>query len=278
MRTWLRWLSCKPSELVLEGLAGEVAWLRAENDELRRRLGLNSSNSSRPPSSDGPYDKPKRKPSGLRGRSGCKPGTQPGEPGVTRRQVEVPDESQRVERMPAPVAVAALPMRRCSGCGSGRCSMRRRRHLRGSSSSFVVARVCRCCGGGQYWAGPGLGGGGGCRGPGIAARGVLAARAHHLPCGRAAQAAQRVGRVHRVSGRCRQAGGGVAGAVSGQGALPAAGRRAAVRCSDPGSLTPSAHVLGDPVAERALVDPHYLKPSRACLPRPAREFLPLGFA
>jgi hypothetical protein len=61
----------------LETLVGRLA---AENVELRRRLGSDSSNSSRPPSSDSPYDKPRPRPSGLRGRSGRKPGKQPAEP------------------------------------------------------------------------------------------------------------------------------------------------------------------------------------------------------
>src|SRR6266516_559846 len=80
----------------LEALVGRLV---GENEELRRRLGLDSSNSSRPPSSDSPYDKPKPKPkaSGLRGRSGRRPGKQPGEPGVTRRQVDDPDERVPVE-------------------------------------------------------------------------------------------------------------------------------------------------------------------------------------
>jgi transposase len=63
----------------LEGLAGDLERLRVENAELRRQLGTNSTHTSRPPSSDGLYGKP----SALRGRSGGKPGTQRGEPGVT---------------------------------------------------------------------------------------------------------------------------------------------------------------------------------------------------
>ena len=37
----------------IEALGSENGALRAENAELRRRLGLDSSNSSKPPSSDG---------------------------------------------------------------------------------------------------------------------------------------------------------------------------------------------------------------------------------
>jgi hypothetical protein len=53
--------------------------LSLENVELRARLGMNSRNSSKPPSSDG-YEKPV--PKSRRVRSGKKPGKQPGDPGA----------------------------------------------------------------------------------------------------------------------------------------------------------------------------------------------------
>jgi transposase len=71
--------------------------------ELERQLAASSRNSSRPPSSDG-LDKPS--PKSLRGRSGRKPGGQPGHEGRTLRQVEKPDE------------VVVHEPGACAGCGA----------------------------------------------------------------------------------------------------------------------------------------------------------------
>src|SRR5207344_380848 len=73
-----------------EELIALVAALRAHIAELERQLGLNSSNSSKPPSSDG-LKKPSRVKS-LRERSGKKPGGQQGHKGETLRQVTDPDK------------------------------------------------------------------------------------------------------------------------------------------------------------------------------------------
>ncbi|MDQ7909039.1 IS66 family transposase [Phytohabitans sp. ZYX-F-186] len=85
-------------------LRRENAVLQAENAELRRRSGLNSTNSSKPPSSDG-LDKPP--PASMRGRRGREPGKQPGGTGTALSQVRVPDE--QVDHYPAA----------CGDCGDG---------------------------------------------------------------------------------------------------------------------------------------------------------------
>ncbi|HEX4615079.1 MAG TPA: IS66 family transposase [Stellaceae bacterium] len=71
------------------GLKELITGLQAQLAELQRRLGLDSSNSGKPPSSDG-LKKPPRT-SSLREPSGKPRGGQKGHPGDTLRQVETPD-------------------------------------------------------------------------------------------------------------------------------------------------------------------------------------------
>ena len=102
-------------------LREENAWLRQQNarleeqvarlveriEELERRLGFNSGNSGKPPSSDGlKKPKSKRRTRSLRGKSGRKPGGQPGHKGKTLRRTDHPDRVKN--HVPAS----------CKGCGS----------------------------------------------------------------------------------------------------------------------------------------------------------------
>jgi transposase len=75
--------------------AERITQLQIEIAELRRQLGQNSRNSSKPPSSDSPFAKPA--PKSLRGKSGRKPGGQKGHPGSTLAQVADPDETLQHE-------------------------------------------------------------------------------------------------------------------------------------------------------------------------------------
>jgi hypothetical protein len=78
------------------------AALQARVAELERRLGKDSSNSSRPPSSDGLGKPPASR---RERRGGRKPGKQPGAPGAHLAQVADPDE-----------VVVHRPVV-CEGCG-----------------------------------------------------------------------------------------------------------------------------------------------------------------
>jgi transposase len=85
-------------------LRSQITLLMARIAELERRLGLNSSNSGKPPSSDG-LKKPVRV-SSLREASGQKPGGQKGHPGKTLCRSERPDAT--IDHFPAA----------CTACGA----------------------------------------------------------------------------------------------------------------------------------------------------------------
>ena len=97
-------LSSLPAEVValLASQAARIAELEALVADLRARLGLNSSNSSKPPSSDGPHVKPAppKTPSGKR------PGGQPGHARHERTRRE-------------PTRVIDVKPCTCGRCGSG---------------------------------------------------------------------------------------------------------------------------------------------------------------
>ncbi|MGW3626439.1 DUF6444 domain-containing protein [Streptomyces sp. NPDC000880] len=75
---------------LVEQQAVQVAGLVARVAEPERQLGKDSSNSSKPPSSDAPFAKPAPKQS-SRMRSGRGPGKQDGTAGTTLKRVEDPD-------------------------------------------------------------------------------------------------------------------------------------------------------------------------------------------
>ena len=87
-------------------LTAQVGRLSARVEDLERQARRDSSTSSRPPSSDSPYQK-KGADRSLRERGKRRPGKQPGEPGMTMNLVDDPDE--RLEFPPAA----------CCGCGAG---------------------------------------------------------------------------------------------------------------------------------------------------------------
>lgn len=74
---------------IIEKQREQIAALTARVAELERQLGLNSSNSSKPPSSDGLKKEPRMR--SLREKTGKTSGGQRGHKGETLRQIEMPD-------------------------------------------------------------------------------------------------------------------------------------------------------------------------------------------
>jgi transposase len=87
-------------------LNAQAERLSARVGELERQARRDSSTSSRPPSSDGPYKKRKSGDRSLRERGKRRPGKQPGDPGATMSLVDDPDES------------VDCPPAACCGCGA----------------------------------------------------------------------------------------------------------------------------------------------------------------
>lgn len=151
--------------------------------ELERRLGADSSTSSKPPSSDPPYRKPP--PRSSRRASGRKPGKQPGEPGQTMGLVEDPDE------------VVVCDMSCCGTCGhdlSGApvAGVQRRQVTDVPppppprvTEYQIVARACPNCAAPAKGPAPVAAPARAQYGPGVLARAAELTCAHYLPVGRA---------------------------------------------------------------------------------------------
>jgi transposase len=130
----------------IEKLTATIVELTAKIAELERRLGADSTNSSRPPSSDSPFTKRPAKQRSSRTRSGRKPGKQNGDPGVSRSLSDSPDQ------------VVVITPDRCRGCavplaGAGSTVQERRQvvDLPPVPAPFVteyqrVSVTCPCCG------------------------------------------------------------------------------------------------------------------------------------
>jgi transposase len=127
----------------LERIVGEQA---DEIAELKRRSSADSSNSSRPPSSDEPWSKKPAKKRSSRARSGRKPGKQPGASSSSRNLVDDADDTLEIQP------------ERCQRCdtslaGAEEAGRQRRQVIdaRPAPPPKVteyqrVSKVCPCCG------------------------------------------------------------------------------------------------------------------------------------
>jgi hypothetical protein len=124
--------------LSISAVLHEITLLKQEISDLRRQLGKRSSNSSKPPSSDGLKKKP-RILSSLRGRSGKKAGDQAGHKGGMLRQVAAADFAG----LTAPVAalIATAPVRHLDETGLWVGGGTQRLHT-ASNSTLTQYRVC----------------------------------------------------------------------------------------------------------------------------------------
>jgi transposase len=192
---------------LVEGLTAQVAELTSGNAELgrtvqeqageiaelKRRLAADSSNCSRPPSSDAPWSKKPAKKRSSRTKSGRKPGKQPGALSTSRRLVDDPDDT---------VVIEPDRCRRCdASLGGAQEHGRQRRQVVDVgpvpppeiTEYQRVSKRCLCCGAvttpgwdtGAERAEPVATPGSPVRiGPEAVARAALLACAHYLPVGR----------------------------------------------------------------------------------------------
>lgn len=167
----------------VETLTGQVEALTARIAELERRLGSDSTTSSKPPSADSPYRKPER--SSSRTASGRKPGKQPGTSGTTMPLVEDPNETLYCDAD------------RCGDCGSDLtgapvAGVERRQvtDIAPPPAPYVteyriITRTCPCCGAQRSGTAPEPVPARAQYGPRVLATAAELTCAHYLPVGRA---------------------------------------------------------------------------------------------
>jgi transposase len=126
-------------ERIVREQADEIA-------ELKRRAAADSSNSSRPPSSDAPWSKKPANKRSSRTRSGRKPGKQPGASSSSRSLIDDPDE--RLKIVPG----------RCGSCDASLAGAKERDRQRRQIVDIQpapppkvteyqrISKVCPCCG------------------------------------------------------------------------------------------------------------------------------------
>jgi transposase len=186
VNTRLREALAAREELAAAELAvrdAQIAALTARVEELRRRLDKDSSTSSRPPPSDGPYRKPRDR--SLRTRTGRRPGRQPGAQSSTLRQS--PDPDVIIECPP--------PECRCCGAGLGEVPVLEVQKLQVFEAALppppevteyrVQSKLCPGCGDVTAGTAPDGVTGRVQYGPAVHARAALATCAHYLPVARA---------------------------------------------------------------------------------------------
>jgi transposase len=145
---------------LVERLSAQVVELAARNTELerivaeqvdeiaelKRRLAADSSNSSRPPSSDAPWDRKPAKKRSSRGGSGRKPGKQPGASSSSRHLLEDADDT--LEIRPGRCRRCDASLEEAAECG------RQRRQVIDASPAPPpkvteyqrISKLCSCCG------------------------------------------------------------------------------------------------------------------------------------
>jgi transposase len=175
-----------PQAAQLAARDAQVAALAAQVEELRRRLDKDSGTSSKPPSSDSPYKKPRDR--SLRGTSGRRPGKQPGAESCTLRQS--PDPGETVLCGPSACGCCGHDLTGEPGLGTPQ----RRQVFEAApppppsvTEYQVAAKECPGCGGVSVGLAPPGVTGRARYGPLVHARTALAVCAHYLPVARAAR-------------------------------------------------------------------------------------------